>query len=75
MGASSSDHEQHIADLQARVSFQEDALASLDEIVARQDRELLMLKAQMKSLVDKLKDLQFGMEAGGGHTDERPPHY
>ena len=70
-----SELEQHIADLQERVSFQEDALASLDQVVARQDQEILALKTQMKNLVDKFKDMQFAMDTGQAVVDERPPHY
>ncbi len=66
---------QNIADLQERVAFQEDALSALDEVVARQDQEILVLKAQMKSLLDKLKDMQFAMDNGQPMGDERPPHY
>lgn len=70
-----SESARQIADLQERVSFQEDAITALDQVVARQDQEILALKLQVKSLVGKLKDLQFSMESAGAVGQERPPHY
>jgi len=64
-----------IAELQARISFQENTLSALDQVVARQDREILTLKAQLVSLVDKLNDLQFALDDQNGSEQERPPHY
>ncbi len=68
------DTSQTIADLQARIAYQEDAIGTLNEVVARQDRELQDLQAQLQLLYKKLDDLK--SEYGGiAQADSPPPHY
>lgn len=69
------EHSAQIADLQARVSFQEDAIAALDEVVAKQDQELIAMNSHIKNLVEKLKDLHFSIDNTATPDQERPPHY
>ena len=63
-------------ELEARAAFQDDLIESLNQIVARQDRELADLARRVKALEAKLADLaEAASAAGGGGGDEVPPHY
>ncbi|WP_052481118.1 SlyX family protein [Gilvimarinus agarilyticus] len=64
-----------LIELQSRISFQEDTINELNLIVARQDRQLQALAAQLAAVVKKFDDSMYAREQGGGAADERPPHY
>lgn len=62
--------------LESRLTFQDDLIESLNEIVVRQDRDLARLELRVKSLGDKLNDLgEIASVAGSSHGHEEPPHY
>lgn len=68
--------ENDIIDLQTRIAYQEDMLAELNQIVTRQDAEILTLKQQVRQLAKRLDD--FLTNPGQSMVDsgvERPPHY
>lgn len=68
--------EDQIIELQSRVSFQEDTLQQLNQVVANQDRTIVELQSQVRSLVEKLQDVVFDLEQQHTSTGrERPPHY
>ena len=63
-------------DLEARVAFQDDLIERLNDVVARQDREILALTRRVGALERRLNDLDeaaTAAAAGSGH--EIPPHY
>ncbi|MEE4218377.1 MAG: SlyX family protein [Xanthomonadales bacterium] len=65
-----------IEELESRLAFQDDLIESLNEVVARQDRELLRLAQRVAALEERLNDLASAAGGGGesqGH--EVPPHY
>lgn len=69
------DHNE-IIDIQTRLAYQEDLLNELNQIVSRQDAEILTLKQQVRQLNKRVEDFltspaQADVETG----DERPPHY
>lgn len=65
-----------IADLQLRVSFQDDAISRLSDQVALQDKELIEAKLHIKLLREKLTDLSHEMDqVAPSQKSERPPHY
>lgn len=68
-----------IEDLQARVTFQEDALQQLNQVVAGQTKQIDRLEQQLQMLAVKYRDLRHAVEEGSGDAaspaDERPPHY
>lgn len=68
-----------IEDLQARLSFQEETLQQLNQVVARQTRQIDRLEQQLQLLAVKYRDLRDAVEDGPGEpgspADERPPHY
>lgn len=65
-----------IIDIQTRLAYQEDLLAELNQIVTRQDAEILTLKQQLRQLGQRLEEfLTNPAQADVDTSDERPPHY
>ena len=64
-----------LSDLQSRIAFQEDALASLNDVVATQNREIQELRSQLKLLYKKMDDLNYSLEQNPDASDSPPPHY
>lgn len=65
-----------IAELESQVAFQEELHQRLDQVVARQDGDLLKLQQQFEALARRLGDLQEqGAAASGDPASEVPPHY
>lgn len=66
--------EDRLIELETRVAYQEDALNTLGEELARQKREI-------EALVARLRELQARVDSGGEGVftgtpqDEVPPHY
>jgi len=69
------DHNE-IIDIQTRLAYQEDLLTELNQIVSRQDVEILTLKQQVRQLSKRVEDFLAGPDSGNVDIgDERPPHY
>lgn len=65
-----------IVEIQTRLAFQEDAIAQLNDVIAKQDAEILSLKHQMMILAQRMKELQVNPSGDLLNTaNERPPHY
>jgi SlyX protein len=65
-----------IIDLQTRLAYQEDLLTGLNQIVTRQDAEILTLKQQVRQLAKRLEDILTSSSRGNiDIAEERPPHY
>jgi SlyX protein len=65
-----------LAELESQSAFNEEMLAKLSEVVARQDGELQLLRQQLEALASRLRDLGEGMSASvSGADEEPPPHY
>lgn len=62
--------EDHIAELESRVAFQEDAIDKLSEVVARQERDLERLTRMVQILNSEIREV--GIEAD---DQTPPPHY
>lgn len=63
-------------ELESRAAFQDDLIESLNQVVARQDRELANLTRRVKELEAKLADLAEAASLPGGPVGhEVPPHY
>jgi len=69
------DLRRRIEELESQAAFQEQQHRELDEIVARQDRELLQLKQQLRELGQHLLEVRDSGAAAPGVADEVPPHY
>lgn len=69
------DGAERIEELEARQAFQDDLIERLNDVVARQDRELVSLLRRVEALERRLAELDETSSAApaGGH--EIPPHY
>ena len=68
--------ESRLEELESKLAFQDDLIESLNEIIARQDLDLVRLEQRVKSLGERLTDIAESADmpgASGGH--EVPPHY
>ncbi len=68
---------QQMMELQSQLAFQEDAVRSLDEALAHQQQELLLLRRQLELLQQRQQDSTALNEAGsaGVPANDKPPHY
>lgn len=68
---------QQMMELQSQLAFQEDALGSLDQVLAQQQQEILLLRRQLELLRQRQQEQGAHQEAGhsGVSLDEKPPHY
>jgi SlyX protein len=75
MSAPTTSGGERLDDLEARLAFQDDLIERLNDVVARQDREIGALMRRVTTLEQRLADLDETVSAGapGGH--EVPPHY
>jgi SlyX protein len=63
-----------IEELESQAAFQDELHQRLNEIVARQDREILELKRQLAELGARI--MEVGEQAAGADPgQEVPPHY
>ncbi len=69
--------DKRLADLEFRLAFQEDALNTLDQVVARQQREIADLQRINRELHRRLREWEERLEAGPDavSTEQKPPHY
>jgi len=66
--------EDRIEHLEIKVSYQDDTVQALSDIVARQDQEIEGLKREIKELKEKFQDIN--VSAVKPQEDETPPpHY
>ncbi len=59
-----------LVELQSQVAFQEDAMTALNEAIATQQQEILVLRRQLELLAERQKQ-----GAGDRIEDKPPPHY
>lgn len=68
--------EEKLIELETKFSYQEDLLSDLNEIVARQQRQLDELISEMSGIKEQLQDAVGRNPAGGQEEQiEKPPHY
>ena len=60
---------ERFAELESRITFQEDAIDKLSDMVARQEKDLERPTRMVQILAGQLK------EAGIEPVDQPPPHY
>jgi uncharacterized coiled-coil protein SlyX len=64
-----------VEELEAQLAFQDELQQRLDEVVTRQDRELLELKKLLRELARRMAELRDSGAAAAATADEVPPHY
>lgn len=61
-------------EMEARLAFQDDTIEALNEVVSRQELELVRLQRALELLARRQADLAASMP-GDGEDDQPPPHY
>lgn len=72
-----SDIEEQLIDVQTRVAYQEDTLAQLNDVITKQDAEIVQLKQQVRLLALRFDELVRDPVQGAATdiVNDRPPHY
>jgi SlyX protein len=72
-----SDLQEQLIDVQTRVAYQEDTLAQLNDVITKQDAEIMQLKQQVRLLAQRFDELARNPLQGedADLANERPPHY
>lgn len=66
---------EQLVELQSQLAFHEDTVAVLNEVMATQQQELLVLRRQVALLKQRQDEAQTHPDQGGSAGDEKPPHY
>lgn len=66
--------EDRIIDLEIRLAHQEQMVDELSEVIARQDRTIDLLTAQLHRLLDRMRSVEAGSERSP-QDDKPPPHW
>ena len=64
-----------LEDLQIRVTHQDLAIETLNETVARQDREIARLRQELQQLRELVRELRPSPVGGDAVDEPPPPHY
>lgn len=65
-----------IEELESQVAFQDELHGRLNDVVARQDREIADLRMQLQDLAARLREVGEALPgAAQVPADEVPPHY
>ena len=63
-----------LIELQTQMSFQEDTVAQLNDVVTRQQQEIDQLKLQVEQLKKQMQEVVAG-DLEGDSDEAPPPHY
>jgi SlyX protein len=67
---------EQLVELQTQLAFHEDTVAALNEAMAGQQQEILVLRQQLTLLKQRQEEAQAQLEQGGPPAAmEKPPHY
>lgn len=67
---------EQINDLQTQLAFQEDTIAALNQMVAKQQADILELQSQMALIITEFQRVVSQMDVtANSSVQERPPHY
>ena len=66
-----------LAELQSQLAFQEDTVQALNDALASQQQEILVLRRQVELLKQRLDEQAADQEqtVAGPIEEEKPPHY
>ncbi len=68
--------EERVVELEMRLSFQEDTLLKLNQVVSDQDQLIMRLQEHLRAMSEKMSDMEYSLEQGGTKSgSEKPPHY
>jgi len=63
-----------IIELQTKLSFQEDLLESLNQVIIDQQSQITKLERTLEAMIGQMRTMQHSLE-GNGQQQEIPPHY
>jgi len=70
------DFADELIELQTRIAYQEDTIHQLNQVITKQDADILQLQHQMRLLAKRIDELALAQVGGSEEiTNERPPHY
>jgi len=64
-----------LLDVQTQLAYQEDTISSLNEALAEQQQEILVLRRQLELLKQRQDDQQAQQYPSNPEAEEKPPHY
>jgi SlyX protein len=67
-------NDEAIIELQMKLSFQEDLLESLNQVVIDQQGQIAKLQRMVESMIGQMDSMQSAMQ-DNGPRQEIPPHY
>lgn len=67
-------NDDRVVEIQTKIAFLERANADLSDVVFRQQREIQVLGARIKEVLERFETAQ-SEERQRAPEDERPPHY
>ncbi len=68
-------NEARLIDIEIKVSYQEDTIEMLNDIVTKQQQQLNKLQKSLEVLADRMQDVKVQFDDPLNPADERPPHY
>ncbi|MCB1698065.1 MAG: SlyX family protein [Pseudomonadales bacterium] len=63
-----------LVEVQTQLAYQEDTVSALNDAIASQQQEILVLRRQLQ-LLKQRQDEHAAAPAGQGAEQEKPPHY
>jgi SlyX protein len=67
-------NEEAIIELQTKLSFQEDLLENLNQVITDQQSQITKLQRTVESMIGQMQSMQSSMQ-DNGPQQEIPPHY
>ncbi len=67
-------NEEAILELQTKLSFQEDLLENLNQVIVDQQGQIAKLERTVESMIGQMQSIQSSMQ-DNGQQQEIPPHY
>lgn len=67
--------EDRLIEIESKLTFQEDLVQELNNIIYQQQKKIDRLEAVCNALVEHVKELSRTVAEGGRAANERPPHY
>lgn len=67
-------NEDRLVDIETKISFQENTIKELNDVVCKQQKQIDTLNTTCKQLMDQIRKMS-GISSGGDLIDDKPPHY
>ena len=64
-----------LSEVQSQLAFQDEIVAALNDALASQQQDILLLRRQLELLKQRLDEQALGGVSSAPVTDQKPPHY